>query len=340
MKKAYLVAILVIALNFISCDEKPKPVEMGDLKEYNDETLKMAVKYPSNWETSVIEGKSFTATSLKNGIERLVNYSTNGAPVAQLSMISVKIDTTKPLEKIFKSLREFQEIAYDPDEKIMIDGVEATKMTYHFPLSDGEYKGFTILAAKDSTMATIIKFRSFADGYDLYQDKVNDIVSSIRLAQTPEKRSDTLFVASEEFPFPSETLVSKSGKGFSISIPDNFKAVNASASGAEYSQKYEGMRRVDSYVQVDIIDASKQSNLKKIVEQTTGGIQNKKETSIKMDGNEAVLIEYAASSKIQRRLYYVVKNKKLYRITADWFKDEQEQYLPVFEKMINSFKIK
>lgn len=340
MKKAYLLTILMIALAFISCEEKPKPAEMGELKEYNDESLKMAIKFPSNWETSALEGKSFQATSLKNGEERLKNYSSNGEPIAQLSMNSVSIDSTKPLDKIQTSLREFQEIAYDPDEKIMIDGVEAIKMSYHFPLNDGEYKGFTILAAKDSTMATIVKFRSFADGYDLYKEKANEIIASIRLAQTPEKRSDTLFVASEEFPFPSETLVSKSGKGYSISIPDNFKAVSASASGAEYSQKYEGERRGDSYIQVDIIDASKQSNLKKIVEQTTGGIQNKKETSIKMDGNEAVLIEYAASSNIQRRLYYVVKNKKLYRLTVDWFKGEQEQYLPVFEKMIKSFKVK
>lgn len=340
MKKSYIIAILIIALNFVSCKEKPKPVEMGELKVYNDETLKMSVKYPSNWETSAVEGKSFSATSQKIGLERLVKYDTQGAPVAQLSMIAVKIDSTKPLEKIFNSLREFQPQAYDADEKIQIDGVEASKMTYHFPLSDGEYKGFTIIAAKDSTMATVIKFRAFAGGFDIYEPKIKDIISSIKLAQTPEKRSDTLFVSSEEFPFPSENLVSKSGKGYSISIPDNFKPVKATASGAEFSQRYEGERRVDSYVQVDIIDASKQSNLKKIVEQTTKGIPNKKESNLKISGLDAVLVEYSASSNIQRRLYYVVKDKKLYRLTVDWFKGEQEQYLPVFEKMVNSFKLK
>lgn len=333
----YLILTLLVIL--ISCREKPKPIEMEDLKVYNDETLKMSIKYPSNWETTSEEGKRFAATSMKMGLERLVNYATDGTPIAQLSMLAVKIDSTKPLEKIFTSLREFQPIAYDPDETIMIDGVEATKMTYHFPLSDGEYKGFTILAAKDSTMATIIKFRSFAGGYDIYQDKVNEIISSIKLAQTPPKRSDTVFVSSEEYPFPSETLVASTGKGYTISIPDNFKAVSSRAAGAEYSQKYEGLRRVDSYIQVDIIDASKQSNLKKIVEQTTGGIQNKKETSLKLSGEDAILVEYSASSNIQRRLYYVVKDKKLYRITVDWFKGEQEQYLPIFEKTINSFKI-
>lgn len=333
----YLIFTLLVI--FISCKEKPQPVEIGEMKVYNDETLKMGIKYPSNWETSSEEGLQFAATSQKLGIERLRNYASDGAPIAQLSMLAVKIDSTKPLDKIFNSLREFQQIAYDPDETIQIDGVEGTKISYHFPLNDGEYKGFTILAAKDSTMATIIKFRAFANGFDIYQDKVDEIISSIKLAETPAKRTDTVFVASEEYPFPSEALVTSTGKGYSISIPDNFKGVSAKAAGAEYSQKYEGMRRVDSYIQVDIIDASKQSNLKKIVEQTTGGIQNKKETNLKLSGLDAVLIEYSASANIQRRLYYVVKDKKLYRITVDWYKGEKDQYLPVFEKVINSFKI-
>lgn len=340
MNKVLSISLFCLLLALTSCEEKQKPVEMGELKEYNDETLKMGMKYPSNWETLSEEGKSFFANSMKNGSERLVTFASNGMPIAGFQMLAIKVDSTKTIEKIEQSLREFKASAYDADENINIDGITAKKMTYSFPLNDGECKGFTILAQKDSTMATIIKFKTFAGSYLEYEPKIKEIISSIKLAQTPPERSDTLYVPSEEFPFPSETLVSKSGKGYSISIPDNFKAVNSTASGAEYSQKYEGERRLDSYVQVDVIDASKQSNLKKIVEQTTKSIPNKKESNLKLSGVDAVLVEYSAATNIQRRLYYVVKDKKLYRITVDWFKGEQEQYLPVFEKVVNSLKIK
>lgn len=339
MNKLLYISILCLVVLLTSCDDKPKPVEMGELKEYNDETLKMGMKYPSNWNMIAEEGRSFFANSMKTGEERLVTFASNGAPIAGFQMLAVKLDSSKTMEKIEESLREFKREAYDADETLTIDGVSAKKMTYEFRLNDGMCKGFTILAQRDSTMATIVKFKSFSDSYMEYEPKLNEIISSIRLAQTPPERSDTLFISSEEFPFPSETLVSKSGKGYSISIPDNFKAVNSTAASAEYSQRYEGERRLDSYVQMDIIDASKQSNLKKIVEQTTKGIPNKTEKSMKLAGQDAVMIEYNASTKIKRRLYYIVKNKKLYRLTVDWFTGEQEQYLPVFEKVVNSLKL-
>ena len=340
MKKLFSISLFSLFLVLISCEKKQEPTPMGDLKEYTDATLKMGMKYPGNWKVVSEEGKSFYANSMKNGEERLITFDTKGLPIAGFSMMAIKLDSTKTIDKIEQSLRVFKASAYDADKKITIDGVEAKQMTYTFPLNDGICKGFAILAQKDSTMATIIKFTTFCDSYQEYEPKIKEILASIKLAQTPPERSDTLFVASEEFPFPSETLVSKSGSGYSISIPDNFKAVKASAAGSEFSQRYEGDRRVDSYIQVDVIDASKQSNLKKIVEQTTKAIPNKKETSLKIGGNDAVLVEYAASSQIQRRLYYIVKNKKLYRVTVDWFKGEQEQYLPVFEKVIKTINIK
>ncbi len=339
MLKIKSIPLVLLIMALISCENKPKIVEMGDFKEYIDNTLNMGMKYPGNWNVIKEEGKSFYANSMKNGEERLITFASNGAPIAGFSMMAIKLDSNTTMEKVEQSLREFKASAYDADEILNIDGVKVKKMTYGFQLNDGFCKGFTIVGQKDSTMATVIKFKTFVDSYKEYEPKLKEIIASITLAQTPPERSDTLFISSSEFPFPSDTLTGKSGQGFTINIPKNFKASKSSAAGAEFSQKYDGERRGDSYVQVDVIDASKQSNLKKIVEQTTKAIPNKKESNLKISGLDAVLIEYSASAQIQRRLYYIVKNKKLYRVTVDWFKGEQKEYLPVFEKVVNSIKI-
>jgi hypothetical protein len=43
---------------------------------------------------------------------------------------------------------------------------------------------------------------------------------------------------------------------------------------------------------------------------------------------------------VRRRTYFAVKGNKLYKVTLQWFKPEQEIFLPTFEKCLGSISLK
>ena len=81
MLKIKSIPLVLLIMALISCENKPKIVEMGDFKEYIDNTLNMGMKYPGNWNVIKEEGKSFYANSMKNGgvcanvIEAIISFS-------------------------------------------------------------------------------------------------------------------------------------------------------------------------------------------------------------------------------------------------------------------------
>ena len=46
------------------------------------------------------------------------------------------------------------------------------------------------------------------------------------------------------------------------------------------------------------------------------------------------------SKTVKRRMYYLIGGENLYQLSIDWFVGEEAQYLPIFEKSVNTFKVK
>ncbi len=107
---------------------------------------------------------------------------------------------------------------------------------------------------------------------------------------------------------------------------------------AIYSINYSGERRADCNIQVDVLDASKQNKLDKIVEDNRAKYKNAKPKDVKIGGVAAKVMDYSFAKDVKSRVYFTIKDDKLYRITMNWFKGEEKDYLPIFEKSIKSFK--
>lgn len=339
--KYFTLAIISLTLLLNSCkkevETKPAP-EIENLVKYKDEASGLSILYPEGWEMNSTTGKGMYAFSIPEAKSRFTRYSGFGDPVARLQLNTMKIDSTRSFDEAVSGKMIFDTSVYIGPEYIMIeDSIKAVSYEYSFPLNDGQFKGKLIAATKDSLLVTIFRFESFGGTYQKYQAEIDKMIGSIALAVKPET-SDTVFVE-QELPLPSTNLVTKTGKGYSIKIPDNFKAGKYQTAGP-YARKYEGERRADSYVVVEVLKNSKK-NLQKIVELNAKQMKQKDVDQVKVNGQDAFMFEYdTRPGKNKRRIYFLKKGDTPYRLIVDWAVEEEREYLPIFEKVINSFKMK
>ena len=51
-------------------------------------------------------------------------------------------------------------------------------------------------------------------------------------------------------------------------------------------------------------------------------------------------LTYSPTGQVERRIYYVVKNDKVFRVTLDWVRTQRQDYLATYDKVIGSIKFK
>lgn len=339
MKKIYaiLFATLVSFLILSSCDRGPKPVEIEDLKTYTDPATKFSLLYPSNWSQSSVTGARFVVFSHDQVRRRFNQYDSQGFPGAKIDLVVVPIDSTNTLDSIIQKSFIFDKSLYEI-APTTVDGVEGKKISYSFELEDGMFNGLIIAATKDGGRATLLQFETFANSYEVYKDRFDEIIASLKLAETPRQTVDTVFQTEEAEP-PSMNLATRTGDGFVIGIPDNFSSENIGKSaGALKSWSYLGKRRGDSFIKIETFDASKNQNLKEIVEENRKFFANGTPQKTTLGGQEAYRIDYKAAAKVKGKVWFAIKGDKLYRVVINWFADEEEQFLPPFEKSVASFQ--
>ncbi len=335
MRKVFLF-ILPIILFIFSCGERKQIVEIKDLAIYEDPIMGFSIKYPTNWEIQKYPGDRFLAFSTKTAIKRFRTFDPEGETGAKIELLVIKLPEGQTIDSVMAK-KQFTPETYSEPTKIIIDGIEAIKQSYQFPLGDGDFYGEIYFAQKDPKVVTVISFEAFGSTFENYKSSFEQILNSVKLAYIPQVTADTIKKVVEAPP-PSSNLVNYKGDGFIISIPDNFDVRNPKVGGSIKSYQYIGERRLDCDIRIDIFDASKQNKLDKIVEDNKPKHKNTEPIASTISGVKAYYFEYSPIQNVKSRVYYVVNNNRLYRITMNWFVGEEQLYKPVFEKSLNSFK--
>ena len=330
-----LLLSLFICLMTAACKSGPDPVEITGLKTYTDVPLKFSIQYPENWQATTTQGQRVTVFSSNDAKSRFLDYASDGFPGAMIDLFVTKVDSTKTEEDIIS--KRFDESIYK-QSSITIDGVQGKRFDYGFPLNDGEFKGVLIVASKDAITYTMLKIEAFGGSWEKYAPDFDKIIASVSLAITQSNNPDTLTVT-EELPPPSTNLVQKNGKGFSISIPDNFYLGKTNSANLLASYNYIGDRRGDCNIQVDVIDASKSSDFKKSATELASKFPGSPSISeTKVGGIDAFVMNWNPGKNIKGRVFFVKKGDNLFRISMNWYVPEEADYLPIFEKCIASIK--
>lgn len=336
MKKLGILFLSAIfmSLIFTACGEKKQIIEITDLSVYNDAATGFSIKYPVSWQSHNNLGERFLSYTTRDVLGRFKDFATEGVQGARIDFQVVKLAEGQTIDTVM-SRKMFDESIYSKPEVVTIDGVKGFKQVYSFPLKDGTFNGEIYYAQKDPNLVAVIAFEAFAGGFEYYKDKFAEILSSVVLP-AQASRSDTVKKVVEAEP-PSNNLVTYNGEGFSIKISDNFD-VKRPKTG---SYKFEGERRGDCYILVDITDASKQTDLEKIVQDNKANFGGKDAKATTLGGRKAYVFQYSPGGNINRKAYFAIKESKLFRIIVDWNRvEDKDMFIPIFEKSVASFEFK
>lgn len=331
-----LLSFICILILLESCNGKKNVVEIKELETYKDPVLNFTIMYPKNWETQRYPGDRFLAYSSKTVIKRFKTFDPEGESGAKIELLAIHLVEGQTIDSVM-SKKIFTPETYTSPQKVSIDGVEGYKETYQFPLGDGLFQGEIFFAQKDPKVVTVITFEAFAETFSYYKPWFQQILNSVKLATLTTIAPDTMRKVVEGPP-PSENLITYSGDGFSIKIPDNFDIRNPKVAGAIKSYQYIGERRLDCDIRIDIFDASKQNKLDKIVEDNKVKHKNTNPITTNLGGEKAFVFDYSPIPNVKSKVYYAIYSNKLYRVTINWFVGEEKIYKPVFDRVITSFK--
>lgn len=336
MKKIFTLFTIFFTLLLIqSCSKGPDAPEIEGYKTYTNKSTGLSLEYPANW--AVTENPMrFVAFNDNSAKGRFVKYDTEGFPAAKIDINLSPLDSIRTIDTVMRKTMKFTEDSYEISD-YTLNGLKGKKLVYTFELTSGVFYGETYVVQVDDKNANVIQFEAFDGTYDKYKEAFDKVLKTFKPGIIPTKTADTI-TQLEEQPLPSKNLVEKNGLGYSIRIPDNFVAERGPSKNVLESKNYIGTRRADCNIIVDVIDASKNKKLDKIVEDNRPAYKNATPTKTTIGGKEAYMMSYSFGRDVLSRVYFVINGDRLYRITVNWYKGEQADYLPIFEQSIASFK--
>lgn len=332
-----IVVACMCVMALASCGpKKAEPVKVDGLDTYTDPSSRLTVKYPKNWVSTPSVGERLMILSTQGSENRFIEFK-DGPAAAKIDVHTVKLKEIT-LEQYITDDKMFEANIYSAEDKTTVGGVPATHIKYSFDMEDGKFQGEKYYALRDS-MLTTIEFAAFGGTYDSYKSTFNEILQSMVPATAPEPRKanvivDTTNAGPEP---PSATMMNASGNGYTISVPDNFRGKGVKSGNSMGGTEYLGSRR-DCTILIDVLDASKQSNLDKIAADNKAGFGGGAASMTQLGGVKAAMFNYSPAAGIGRKVYLAVKGGKLYRVFVTWSKADQDLWLPVLEKSVGSIK--
>lgn len=347
MKRSLLALIPVCALSALlgGCGEKEQsgPVTAKNFTTYTDEFLKFSVRYPSDWKPGISAGSQAVFYSNAAAADGFIRYEPNKQRGAKIDVGAMKGGQEQMNEAINQLKDPFTDPAvFKAPEQVTLNGMPATKISYSFDVEDTKFSAERYYVVKDSVVsyvetAVIGNYEDYASIFDTARASFKPGQIAMIAPRTDSTGAVTAVGDSDLVEPPAATTKAYAGPHFSINYPSNFSPGTSRAGGAKASMNFAGARN-DSYFQIDVIDP-KGIELEKIVDENKKNYGGKAASAANVAGNKAYVFNYG-SKDVGSRAYFLMANGNLYRITVNWFKPQQDSYLPAFEKAIASFKAK
>jgi hypothetical protein len=319
------------ALAFFGCgDKKMDPIAVGEMQEYKDPGLGWSISYPKDWpvrNAEVGRARFYNATGVEQKFRVPNEPGTIGAEIA----VDI-VKTGNAAEQIAKNIAEMKASGFQlqPEEQVTVGGIAGTKVRYGANYGKNSIiYGHHIYLPKDSIIYDLA-FNGFGQFYEAHTQVFDASLNSFKPIKPKEPGRDETLPADSYSPF--------NGKAFSFEYPDNFNPTSPSKGKYEEVVDFRGVRQ-DCSIRFDVSSA-KGLTLEKVFEQNKGLVRGGSAGRATVGGEPAMTLTGAVTKDVQRRMYFIVKNDKIIRITTDWYRPQSDAYTAAYDKVIGSIKLK
>jgi hypothetical protein len=333
--KLYLTLIIAVFTAIVAgCEHKVEPIPVGELNQYRDPAFGFRIVYPGNWKQLGVAGQAVFTSSQdvlnkfldpRSGIEGAAVF-VDVSPYAGRPAASF-IDSSKTLmNETYKGV-----INLDPDEPITVDGKQSTKVPYKIQATTKNFiYGYMIFVPGDTAMYKL-EFKGYGGQFDAHAAVFDTMLKSFKLPVVVAKGPSVWQ--------PSSILETYNSAFFSLKYPDNLNIADVKKGPKDDLAMEMRADRLDCSFHTDVFGAESLS-VEKVWNQNKGRYHARSSGDTKIDGQPAVWADYSPRKDISSRVYFVVKNNKVIRITINYYSPQKEVYFPAFENMVKSMNLK
>jgi hypothetical protein len=338
MKKIIILFLFVAFALFPGC-KKNTTADIKEWAQFQDQFFKVSFNYPKDW-IVVTESKKVVISSSAEAAEKFFDHDSHKADGVQIVVAAVQSDSMQDYTKYiqdFKSTKLAEGFAVKEIENASIEGLGAKKVAYTGAY-DEKTKISAICAAtlKDSTIY-YVQYAAFNNLFEPYKAVFDSVMASLSL---PKK---VIIEKGVDPAIPIAQTERYSDNYLQLEYPANFGASDVTKKGDVMSAvRFMGTNKVsrnDCTVDIDVRPAKKLS-LEKVVEQNSKFFKASSKGNTTIGGEKTIFLNYSLVKNVDSRVYFVVKNDKIFRIILNYYSPMKKDFLPAFEKVIASIRFK
>lgn len=339
MKSKIILVLMVAAVLLSGCSKKA--VEIKEWAQYQDQFFRASLNYPKEW-VVVPEPTKIVISSSAEAAEKFFDRDFRKADGVQVIIATERSDSLQDYVAYvsdFKALRESEGYKVTEMEDAKIDGLDAKKIIYSGLVAENtKLKAIYLATLKDSTIY-YVQYAAFNELFAPYKPVFDSVLASLVL---PQK----IVIPKGVNPAIPLVQVEKYSDNYvQLEYPANFGPNELPRkrdiiSRVRFAGNRDGMRN-DCSIDIDVRPAKKLS-LQKVVEQNLKFFNPKSRDETSISGEKAIYLNYVPQKvrNIDSRAYFIVKNDRIYRIILNYYAPMRKDFLPAFEKVIASIRLK
>ncbi|MGD0337785.1 MAG: hypothetical protein ABSB78_03255 [Bacteroidota bacterium] len=314
---------------------KKDAVTIGELETYVDPAFDFSITYPKQWLKSSTPGSKLTVFSSQDTYDWLLDPNAkNKKPGAwiEIGIDTAKVKTLEEYTAIQKEKIATKKFKITGEDTVKLANTDAIKISYMFQLTSKiALHGYQIIALKDE-VPTFIEYAGVGKAFDDYKVVIDTVLTSIRLAHK-------LVRTINEPGKPSADFATHSDRYLEFKYPDNYNSVGVPVGNDLMVYELRSSARQDCAIHFDVFDAKKLS-VDKVFEQNKGKYRARSTGQTTIDGQKALYLVYSPMGNVDSRVYFVVKNDRVIRLTLSYYKPQEADYMGAYDRVLESIRIK
>lgn len=326
---------ILILLMLYGCTKVPEPVQVAAWERYQDPYFKVSFTYPKGWYV-VPEGGKVSLYSSQEAVQKFLDPTMQGGKTEiQLVVAYEKPETQKTLDQYvsgFKDDRTAEGYTVGPATPGTIDGLQRMMVEYSGRVDENTtIKAIRAFTVKDSVLY-YAHYAAFNESFEPNRFVFDTLITSIHLHDLKPAAAGASTAPAAEFTRYSNNFLE-------ISYPNNFETgFPTPKGGALFSLELKGYRE-DCTIRIDVLPA-KGLGVEKVFAQNLKFYRPRSRSSTTIDGSKAMYLNDSPARSIDRRVYFLAKNDKVYRMIFTYYQPLKKDYLPAFERTIASVRVK